>query len=43
MTEKHNMPALPDKDRKLVLDYLEATYPPRAPAQGGWQNPFMRR
>jgi hypothetical protein len=44
MTSKHNMPALSDKDRKIVLDYLEAAYPPRAPSgQGGWQNPFMRR
>jgi hypothetical protein len=44
MTEKHNMPELSAADRKIVLDYLETTYPPRAPAaQGGWQNPFMRR
>jgi hypothetical protein len=43
MIEKHNMPELSEADRKLVLDYLETTYPPRAPAQGGWQNPFMRR
>jgi hypothetical protein len=43
MTEKHNMPELSDQDRKIVLDYLEAHYPPRAPAQGGWQNPFMKR
>ena len=24
MSKRHNMPALADKDRKLVLDYLEA-------------------
>ncbi len=41
MTERHNMPPLPDKEQKIVLDYLEATFPPRAPAsRGGWQNPF---
>jgi hypothetical protein len=44
MISKHNMPEISDKDRKIVLDYLEATYPPRAPAaQGGWQNPFIKR
>jgi hypothetical protein len=43
MVEKHNMPELSDQDRKIVLDYLEAAYPPRAPVQGGWQNPFMKR
>jgi hypothetical protein len=44
MMSKHNMPELSDKDRKIVLDYLEATYPPSAPStQGGWQNPFIKR
>jgi len=44
MVDKHNMPPLIDKERKVVLDYLEATYPPRAPAQSrGWQNPFAPR
>jgi hypothetical protein len=43
MTEKHNMPALEGRDRDLVLDYLEKTYPPRAPAShGGWRNPFAK-
>ena len=43
MTQKHRMPALEGNDRKLVLDYLEATFPPRAPAQQrGWQNPFAQ-
>ena len=41
MTEKHNMPKLDDKERETVLNYLEATYPPRTPAGGGWQNPFL--
>jgi hypothetical protein len=41
MTEKHGMPPLPEKEQKVVLDYLEATYPPRAPtASPGWRNPF---
>jgi hypothetical protein len=44
MTSRHNMPPLPEKEQKIVLDYLEATYPPRAPAPGrGWQNPFAPR
>ena len=32
MIRRHNMPALDDKDRAVVLGYLEAAYPPRAPA-----------
>jgi mono/diheme cytochrome c family protein len=44
MVRKHNMPALDDKDRDVVLNYLETAYPPRAPAAGrGWQNPFMKK
>ena len=44
MVRRHNMPALDEKDRSLVLGYLEATYPPRAPAaRGGWQNPFSKQ
>jgi len=44
MVNKHGMPPLTDKERKVVLDYLEATYPPRAPSQNrGWQNPFTSR
>ena len=43
MTTKHGMPDLEGKDRDLVLSYLETTYPPRAPATGGWQNPFLNR
>jgi len=41
MTKRHNMPALAGNDRKVVLDYLEATYPPR-PSPRGWQNPFQK-
>ncbi len=43
MNEKHGMPKLEDKERDTVLNYLEATYPPTAPAAGGWQNPFSNR
>jgi mono/diheme cytochrome c family protein len=43
MVQRHGMPRLDDADRKVVLDYLEKTYPPRAPAAGGWQNPFLKR
>jgi hypothetical protein len=43
MVQKHKMAPLPPKDREIVLNYLEATYPPRAPAgRGGWQNPFAK-
>lgn len=44
MTTKHGMPPLTAKDRDAVLNYLEATFPPKAPAnRGGWQNPFAPR
>jgi mono/diheme cytochrome c family protein len=43
MIRRHNMPPLDDKDRETVLNYLETTYPPRAPAgRGGWVNPFVK-
>jgi mono/diheme cytochrome c family protein len=42
MTEKHGMPRLEGDERKVVLDYLEATYPPSAPAGRGSPNPFLR-
>ena len=41
MTERHNMPKLEGKERETVLNYLEATFPPRTPA--GRQNPFLNR
>jgi hypothetical protein len=43
MIAKHGMNPLEGDDRKIVLDYLETTYPPRAPTGGGWQNPFLKR
>ena len=44
MIRRHNMPPLDGKDREAVLNYLEAAYPPRAPAGGrGWQNPFSKQ
>ena len=43
MVSRHGMPELDEKDKKVVLDYLETTFPPRAPAGRGWQNPFLNR
>lgn len=44
MVKKHGMNPLEGDDLKLVLDYLETTYPPRAPAGGrGAPNPFLQR
>ncbi len=42
MTERHNMPRVEGDLRKVVLDYLEAAFPPRK-SPGGWQNPFQKR
>ncbi len=43
MTQRHNMPPLEGEERNVVLDYLEATFPPRAPVSpGGWRNPFSK-
>jgi mono/diheme cytochrome c family protein len=43
MIRRHNMPPPDDKDRAVLLNYLETTYPPRQPAaRGGWQNPFAK-
>ena len=41
MVAKHAMPPLDARTRESVLNYLEATYPPRT--QRGWQNPFLNR
>jgi len=44
MVRRHTMPPLDEKSREVVLNYLEAAYPPRAPAAGrGWQNPFSKQ
>ena len=40
MTKRHGMPPIDGELRKTVLDYLEATFPPRQ-SPGGWQNPFI--
>ena len=42
MIRRHNMPPPEPKDREVFLNYLETAYPPRAPARGGWQNPFSK-
>src|ERR1043165_4964231 len=43
MVRRHNMPQLDEKDRAVVLGYLETAFPPRAPAQRGWQKPFSKQ
>lgn len=43
MNEKHGMPLPEPKEREVLLNYLEAAYPPRAPEGRGWQNPFLNR
>ena len=43
MVRRHNMPPLEAKDRDIVLNYLAAAYPPRAPAGRVWQNPFSKQ
>ena len=43
MIRRHGMPPLDEKDREMVLNYLETAYPPRAPAgRGGFVNPFAK-
>ena len=43
MIHRHNMPPPDVSERDVILNYLEATFPPRAPAGRGWQNPFLTR
>ena len=41
MTERHGMPDIQGGDRDLILDYLAAHHPPKAPTRaGGFKNPF---
>jgi hypothetical protein len=42
MTERHNMPDVEGDERRLLLDYLEKAFPPKAPAtaRGAWKSPF---
>jgi hypothetical protein len=42
MTSKHGMPAIEGRDREIVLNYLEAAFPPRAIPSRGFQNPFIK-
>jgi hypothetical protein len=41
MTRRHGMPPVDGDLRRMVLDYLEATFPPRK-GPGGWTNPFAK-
>jgi hypothetical protein len=44
MTDRHGMTPLKADEQKIVLDYLESTFPPRTPAgRSGFQNPFAPR
>jgi hypothetical protein len=43
MTEKHGMPNLEGDERKVVLDYLEKTYPPSTSTGSSYSNPFLSR
>jgi mono/diheme cytochrome c family protein len=41
MTERHGMPDIQGGVRDLILDYLAAHHPPKAPTRaGGFKNPF---
>ena len=43
MTRRHNMPDIQGAERDLVLDYLAAHYPAKAPSRaGGRRNPFAQ-
>jgi hypothetical protein len=42
MTQRHSMPKLEGEARTIVLDYLEASFPPRTSPRG-FQNPFQNR
>ena len=42
MTERHGMPKLEVGERKIILDYLAKTHPPKkATGSGGFQIPFV--
>lgn len=43
MSDRHGMAKLDEKERQPLLDYLEKAFPDRAPEQGGWQNPFLKK
>lgn len=43
MISRHGMPPPTAAEREVLLDYLERSFPPRAPSgRGGFQNPFAR-
>ena len=42
MIRQHNMPPPDDADRRLIVDYLAATFPPRARGRRP-ANPFLNR
>jgi len=40
MTERHKMPNIEGEERKVILDYLAAAFPPRT--RRGTPNPFLK-
>lgn len=43
MVTRHGMMEPVGEERRIILDYLAAAFPPRAPAAGGgWRNPFTQ-
>jgi hypothetical protein len=43
MVTRHGMMDPVGEERRIILDYLAAAFPPRAPAAGGgWRNPFAQ-
>jgi hypothetical protein len=43
MVSRHGMMEPVGEERRIILDYLAAAFPPRAPAAGGgWRNPFSQ-
>lgn len=41
MTERHGMPVLEGDERRLIVDYLAAAFPPQEPRRRGPANPFL--
>jgi hypothetical protein len=41
MIRRHGMSPPDARDREVILNYLEAAYPPRT-GRGGWVNPFAK-
>lgn len=42
MIARHKMPVPDEKERQVMLNYLEKAFPPRIEPRG-WQNPFLKQ